>query len=281
MSALRALTQTQFKVFLREPLAVFFGLVFPAVLLVVIGVAYPNATDPDPAFDGRSLVEVYAPTTVVLGLATMAVFLLPVALGGDRERGIFRRLSTTPAHPRTLVAAHVAVPLVVVTLATVVAVLVATLAFPISLPERPGWFIVSFVLGACSLLALGLLIGSVAPTANTGQGIGMLLYFPLLFFAGVYIPVEVMPDGIRTISGKTPAGAAVQALSDSWIGSMPQTSSLLVMLVYAAVAGALAVDSFAGNDASPTDLAYADRSRRAAGSRRRTKLRLRGRRWPR
>jgi ABC-2 type transport system permease protein len=99
-------------------------------------------------------------------------------------------------------------------------------------------------LGACSLLAVGLLIGSVAPTANTGQGIGMLLYFPLLFFAGVYIPIEVMPDGIRTISSYTPAGAAVQALSDSWTGSTPQTSSLLVMLAYAVVAGALAVRLF-------------------------------------
>jgi ABC-2 type transport system permease protein len=244
MSAFSALTQTQFRVFLREPLAVFFGLVFPTVLLVVIGVAYPGATDPEPAFDGRSLVEVYAPTAVVLGLATMAVFLLPVALGGDRERGILRRLSTTPVHPRTLVTAHLAVQLAVVTLATVAAVLVGTLAFPISPPESPVWFIASFALGACSLLAVGLLIGSVAPTANTGQGIGMLLYFPLLFFAGVYIPIEVMPDGIRTISSYTPAGAAVQALSDSWTGSTPQTSSLLVMLAYAVVAGALAVRLF-------------------------------------
>ncbi len=244
MSAVSALTKTQAKVFLREPLAVFFGLVFPAVLLVVIGIAYPRATDPEPTFDGRSLVEVYAPTTIVLGLATMAVFLLPVALGGDRERGILRRLSTTPAHPRTLVAAHLAVQLAVVTLATIAAVLVGTLAFPIPFPGSPGWFILSFVLGACSLLAVGLLIGSMAPTASSGQGIGMLLYFPLLFFAGVYVPLDVMPDGIRTISGYTPAGAAVEALSDSWTGNAPHVSSLLVMLVYVAVAGALAVRLF-------------------------------------
>lgn len=244
MSAFSALTRTQFKVFLREPLAVFFGLVFPAVLLVVIGVAYPGATDPVSAFDGRSLVEVYAPTTIVLGMATMAVFLLPVALGGDRERGILRRLSTTPAHPGTLVAAHLAVQLAVVTLATIAAVLVGTLAFPLPLPESPGWFIVSFALGASSLLALGLLIGSIAPTASTGQGIGMLLYFPLQFFAGVYVPLEVMPDGIRTVSSYTPAGAAVQALSDSWTGNTPHISDLLVMLVYAAVASAVAVRLF-------------------------------------
>lgn len=39
----------------------------------------------------------------------------------------------------------------------------------------------------------------------------------------------------------TPAGAAVQAMSDSWAGNVPQTSSLLVMAAYAVVAGSLAV----------------------------------------
>jgi ABC-2 type transport system permease protein len=244
MSAVGALTRTQSKVFLREPLTVFFGLVFPSVLLLVIGTAFPGATDPAPAFDGRSLVDVYASTAIVLGLATVAIFLLPVALGGDRERGILRRLSTTPVHPRTLVAAHLAVQLVVVTVATVAAVLVGKLVFGIAFPENLGWFIVSFALGAVSLLAVGLLIGAVVPTASSGQGIGMLLYFPILFFAGVYIPLQVMPDGIQTISGYTPAGAAVKALSDSWVGGVPQTSSLLVMAAYAILAGSLAVRLF-------------------------------------
>lgn len=190
MSAFTALAKTQSKAFLREPLAVFFGLVFPSVLLVVIGLAFPGATDPARDFDGRSLVEVYASTTIVLGLATVAIFLLPVALGGDRERGILRRLSTTPVHPRTLVTAHLAVQLVVVTVASVAAVVMGMLVFDIAFPESPGWFIVSFALGAISLLAVGLLIGAVVPTANSGQGVGMLLYFPLLFFAGCTSPLR-------------------------------------------------------------------------------------------
>lgn len=244
MTALTALARTQSKAFLREPLAVFFGLVFPSVLIVVIGFAFPDATEPADVFDGRSLVEVYAPTSIVLGLATVAVFLLPVALGGDREKGILRRLSATPAHPRTLVAAHLMVQLVVVTVATIAAVLIGKLVFDIAFPESLGWFIVSFALGALSLLAVGSLIGAVVPTANSGQVVGMLLYFPLLFFAGVYIPLQVMPGGVQTISNYTPAGAAVQALSDSWIGVVPETSSLLVMAAYIVVAGSLAVRLF-------------------------------------
>jgi ABC-2 type transport system permease protein len=244
MSATTALTKSQSKAFLREPLAVFFGLVFPSVLLMVIGLVYPGATDPEPVFDGRTLVDVYAVTSIVLGLTTVAIFLLPVALGGDRERGILRRLSTTPAHPRALVTAHLTVQLAVVTVATIAAVVVGMLLFGIAFPASIGWFIISFALGAISLLAVGLLIGAVVPTANSGQGLGMMLYFPLLFFAGVYIPLQVMPDGIQTISNWTPAGAAVQALTESWIGNTPATSSLLVMAAYGLVAAALAVHFF-------------------------------------
>jgi ABC-2 type transport system permease protein len=241
MSALAALTRMQSRLFVREPLAVFFGLVFPSVLLVVIGTAFPGARNPAADFDGRSLVDVYAPTCIVLGLTTVAIFLLPVALGGDRERGILRRLSTTPVHPRALVTAHLAVQLLVVTVASVAAVVVGMVVFGLGLPGSPGWFIVAFALGAVSLLAIGSLVGAVAPTASSGQGIGMLLYFPLQFFAGVYVPLQVMPEGIQTVSKFTPAGAAVLALSDSWAGGVPQTAGVLTMAAYAIVAGSLAV----------------------------------------
>jgi len=241
MSALIALTKAQAKVFLREPLAVIFGLVFPALLLVVIGSVFPGATDPDPGLGGRSLVATYAPASVVLGIATLAISMLPAALGTDRERGILRRLSTTPAHPRTLVAAHLTVHAAAATCATAAAVVLGMLAFGLPYPRSPGWFIVAYALGAVSLLALGLLIGAVVPTASAGQAAGMLLYFPLLFFAGVYLPLEIMPQGIRAISSYTPAGAAVQALSDSWAGNVPDTSSLTVLALYAVVATSLAV----------------------------------------
>lgn len=244
MAALTTLLRAQSKVFLREPLSVLFGLVFPALLLVVIGSVFPGATDPVPDFGGRSLVDVYAPVTVILGLATLAIAMLPGALGSDRERGILRRLSTTPAHPRALVAAHLTVQAVAVTCATVAAVVVGMLVFDLPIPRNLGWFVVAYTLGVLALLAVGLLLGAVVPTATAGQSAGMLLYFPLLFFAGVYVPLEVMPQGIQTISGYTPAGAAVQALSDSWAGGVPETSNLLVMAAYALVAGSLAVRLF-------------------------------------
>lgn len=244
MSPLLTLTRAQARVFVREPLSLLFGLVFPALLLVVIGTAFPGATDPTPEFGGRSLVDVYAPAAIILGLSTLAIAMLPANLGTDRERGILRRLSTTPAHPRALVAAHLAVQAVAVSCATAAAVLVGVVALDLPFPRSVGWFLLAFALATMSLLAVGLLIGALVPTASAGQTVGMLLYFPLLFFAGIYVPLDVMPEGVRTISGWTPAGAAVEALGDSWAGVVPAASSLLVMALYTLVAGGLAVWRF-------------------------------------
>lgn len=244
MTALATLTRTQTRVFLREPMVVAFGLVFPSVLLLVIGSVFPGATEANDALGGRSLVEIYAPAAAVMALLTLGIAMMPQAIGLDRERGILRRLSTTPAHPRLLVAAHLAVQAVAVMVATIGAIAVAVLAFDLPLPQRPLWFAVAFVLSAAALLGIGALIGALVPTAQAGVGTGMLVYFPMLFFAGIYLPLEVMPAGLRTVSGYTPAGAAVTALGDAWAGAAPTVTSLVVLALTALVTGALATRFF-------------------------------------
>ena len=244
MTALTALTRTQAKVFLREPTVVAFGILFPAVLLLVIGSVFPGATEANTELGNRSLVEIYAPATAVMALLTLGIAMLPQALGLDRERGILRRLSTTPADRRLLVAAHVTVQAAGVTVATIGEVLVGMLLFGLPLPQAPLWFVLAFILATAALLAIGVLIGALVPTAQSGVGVGMLLYFPMLFFAGIYLPLEIMPEGLQTFSSWTPPGAAVSAIGDAWAGTAPTAANLLVLIATTLVAGGLATRSF-------------------------------------
>ena len=233
MSALTKMTTVEAKLFAREPMAVFWGLAFPSVLLLVLGFAFPGGREPSEDLGGYRLVDLYAPIVLFLALATVAFAALPPVLAGYREMGLLRRLSTTPVGPRRLVGAQLIVQVSVAFLAGLVALAVAGLVFDIPMPANMAGFLFSFLLAAASMLAVGLFIGAVAPSTSAGQGIGMAVYFPMLFFAGVYFPRDVMPEGLRRLSDLTPAGAAVQAFQDTWLGAAPSGSSLLVMAAFA------------------------------------------------
>lgn len=241
MTAMTTMIKTETKIFVREPMAMFWGLVFPSLLLLVLGLAFPGAQEPSADLGGVRLVDLYAPIVVGLGLITLGVSTLPTILATYRERGILRRLATTPAHPAAMVGSQLAVHAVVAVVSTALALAVGWLVFDIDLPGHVTGFLATFVLATAGLFTVGLSIGAVARTASAGQGMGMAVYFPLLFFAGVYFPIQVMPDTLRTISELTPSGAAVQALAATWAGSSPSFSNLAVMAAYAVVFGLASV----------------------------------------
>lgn len=244
MSALATLTKTEARLFARDPMSLFWGLAFPAVLLAVIGLVFPGAQDPSPDLGGARLVDLYAPVVLGFALATLGISVLPVILATSRERGVLRRLATTPVHPARMVVAQLLVHLAVAVVAGILAVAIGVAFLGVTMPGNLPGFILAFLLGAASLFGVGLLIGALAPTASSAQGIGLAVYFPLLFFAGVYFPREVMSDGLRTISDLTPSGAAVQALSETWAGSAPGVPSLLVMAAFAIVTALVAMRFF-------------------------------------
>ena len=240
MSATMTITRTEGKLFVRDPLPMFFGLVFPSVLLVALGFFYPGFDEPAEMLDGARFIDAYSPITLGLGLATLGLVTLPPILGGYRQLGILRRLRTTPVHPARLLLAQMIVHSVIAVVAALLAILAAVVFFDVPVPESPALFAISFILGAASVFALGLLVGSRVRTTSAGAAIGMGIYFPMLFFAGVWIPRSVMPDGLRLVSDLTPLGSAVQAMNDSWFEGSVDITHLLVMIAYAVVLGLIA-----------------------------------------
>jgi ABC-2 type transport system permease protein len=238
------LARVETRLFFRDPIALFFGLVFPGLLLLLLGLFFPGFDEPSPDLDGATYIDIYTPIVLVLGLATLGLVTLPPILGTYRQFGILRRLRTTPVHPARLLWAQLVVHIGIAIVAAAIAIVVAVAVFDVPFPQSPGWFAVSFVLAAASIFSIGLLVGAVAPTTAAGQAIGMAIYFPMLFFAGVWIPRSIMSDGLRTVSDLTPLGAAVQALEDSWFGTAPSLTNLLVMAAWAVGVGLVTVRVF-------------------------------------
>jgi ABC-2 type transport system permease protein len=117
--------------------------------------------------------------------------------------------------PLTLLVAKLAVWAAAALLSVAFVIAAVRLAFHVPVPAAAGWFILALVLGIASLFALGMLVAVVSPTARTATGLGMLLFFPNMFFAGVYFPTEEMSPTLRQIGNFTPLGAALHAVRDS------------------------------------------------------------------
>jgi ABC-2 type transport system permease protein len=227
------LIRTEWRLLRREPLALFWGVAFPTILLVVMGLA---SSGPDKDLGGLSLVATYVPIVIAFTLATLAVNALPTTVATYRERGLLRRLATTPIGPQRVLLAQVAVTLAVTATAAVLVLAVARIAFGVGLPGQAGWFVLGYVLAAGALLGLGLLIAAVSPSARTANAIGAIVFFPMMFFAGLWVPRAAMGPTLREISDATPLGAGVGALQTAMRGDVPRPLHLIVLAAWTAIA---------------------------------------------
>lgn len=244
MRALVKLSRTEAKLFLREPVGAFFALAFPAVLMLVLGSAIPGFTEPSDDIGGRRPIDLYLPITLALAIATVTMVTLLGALSTYREKGVLRRLSTTPVSPTMLLVAQFLVNTVALVVGSALAYAAAKVAFNVSMPENIAATLIAFLLGDAAMCAVALFVSAVTPNARASSGIGSLVYFPMMFAAGVWTPGPLMPAVVQRIADYTPLGAASQALQAAWAGGWPRPLHLVVMVVIAGVLGTAASKLF-------------------------------------
>ena len=238
-----ALLRSEALLFLREPVNLILVAALPVALVAGFGLI-PGFGDPDPGLGGQSGTEFIASLGVGVVIAALGLMVLPGTLGSYRERGVLKRLHTTPARPAYLLLAQLAVYGVAVLVSLVLIVAVAAGAFGVALPRNLPLFGVSVALGTTALLSLGLLVAALAPSAKAAQGLGMVLFFPSMFLGGVYVPRDAFPHALQVVSDLTPLGATIEAVRDSWMGDVPRPVHLVTMAAYAAVASLVAAKSF-------------------------------------
>jgi ABC-2 type transport system permease protein len=223
----------------RRPVAAVVGLGLPVLLAVIYG-KVPAFHVAQPSLGGLTLFDAYEPVLVVFGLAALALWGLPSPLVSYRELGILRRLSTTPVPPSWLLAAQALVQLGVAVLGIVLILTLSVTAFGARAPASLGGVVAACALAIAGMFPLGLLIAAMSRTSGGASVIGRLLFFPLMFLAGLWLPRALMPVPLQDISNYSPLGAATQAIQDSMLKGFPPVAPLLVLAGYAIVLSYLA-----------------------------------------
>jgi ABC-2 type transport system permease protein len=218
-------------------------LAFPALLLVAFGLI-PKYREASPDLGGHRIIDFYVPSVVLVALITASLQSMPAALTGYRERGILRRMRTTPARPSNLLVAQMVLHAAAAVAGAVVGIAVGRVVWGVPLPQQPVAYAVTLLLAALAGLAMGAVITAISRTVKAAQAIGLSVFFPAMFTAGIYVPLQVLPDGLRNVIEFTPFGAATQALSQAAGGDWPSPAHLVVLVVWAVVCMVLAARWF-------------------------------------
>ncbi len=238
MRALTKYTWTEIKLFLRQPIGAFFTLVFPLMILFLFGSLHGN--DPLPEYNGYGTVDVSVPAYIGMIIGTTGIMVLTVTMSTYREKGVLRRLRATPLQPHVILIAQVMVLFTMTVAGMLLLILAAKLVYDLRFDGNPLSVALAFVLSALSFFSLGFVLAAVMRTARTAQVVGLVILYPMIFLSGAAFPLEMMPDGVRTLSNFLPLTHVVTLLRGLWAGdAWSQHTSEVIILTGLLVLGAL------------------------------------------
>ena len=232
-TALRLL-RAEFRLIRRDPLVLTFVFVFPVVTMLIIGGAF--GTEPDPAFGGTNPSQWYVASYFTVVIASTGLVMLPVHLASYRERGVLRRFAASGFPRWSFAIAEIVVGLATIAVAGVVLLAVAAPVYGIP-PVEDVWRVVAGVgLGSVAFVSIGVLLGTLLPSARAAQAVGLMLFFPSFLLGAGGPPPAVMGTALKHVGDVLPLTWVTTSIREPWLGIGDATGSLLLVAALAVVA---------------------------------------------
>ena len=224
------------KLFRREPMALFFTLAFPVLLLLIFGSIWGNAPVKT-NFGSLGYISLSLPGFIGMIVATSGLLTLSASTASYREIGFFRLLRTTPLTPCSVLLGQVATLFLVTIVGVILLVTVAVAAWDAPLAANPVALIFAFCEGCLAFYSFGFLLAALVPTVRSVQIVSMALFFPMLFLSGAAFPSALLPPGIRAAAQFLPLTPLVSLFNGAWFGGETATflRNAVAIAVFASV----------------------------------------------
>ncbi|MCX5380604.1 ABC transporter permease [Streptomyces sp. NBC_00091] len=220
MSAYTALTAAGYRAQVRDKATLFFTFAFPLLFLVVFGLIFSGQ---DVEESGRPYISYIAPGVMSWGVANAAVFGIAFTLMQWRRDDLLRLIRLSPTPLTTVLASRYVLALVVGVVQAAVFVAVAMLpGFGLELDGRWPLVLPALVFGITAFMAIGVIVGNYAKTPEAVAAIANCLMVPMAFLSGSFLPLDMMPSWLRSVSRVLP----LRYLNDAASGALTGSGSL-------------------------------------------------------
>jgi len=214
--AFMKLSSVQTKLYLREPMSVFFTLAFGPIMLVMMGVIFGSL--PRTELNGLSQMDLSVPGYIGMIVGITGLTAVPIGAAQRRESGALRRFSATPLRPLTYFLSDILAPFLVTLLGALILALMGLLIYKVQF--RGSWLSLfgAVCLSALAFFALGYALAGLVRSARATIVLANVLIIPLVTFSGAMVPLEVMPASVAKIANFLPLKHVVALMRGLWIG---------------------------------------------------------------
>jgi ABC-2 type transport system permease protein len=233
-TAVRRLVGTELTLMRRDPMTLTFVFAFPVLTMLIVGGAF--GTKPDEGFAWTNPAHWYVASYLTVVIAAMGLIMLPVHLAAYRERGVLRRFAVAGFPRWSFPLAQLVLGVVAVASASAVLLAVAAPVYGIPAPHDWARVIAGVALGTIAFTSIGVLLGTILPSARSAQAVGLLLFFPSFLLGAGGPPPHAMGSVLRDIRGYLPLTWVTDAVRAPWLGIGSATGSLVLVAAVAVVA---------------------------------------------
>jgi len=233
------------KAFWRNPASVFFTVMFPVILFLILAVVF-SGEDVD-VRGGIDATTYYVPAIMSLAIISATMQTLAMTLVIAREDGRLKRGRGTPMPPWVFIAGRVGNSIVVALMMLVLLAAIGAL-FGADVPwGRLPAILLTLVIGAASFCCLGIALTAAIPSQDAAAAIVNAMLLPLYFLSGVFIPEDQLPDGVISFADLFPVRHFFDAFFDAYVpagGSAVSWDNLAIVAIWGIAGLLLAIRYF-------------------------------------
>lgn len=234
------------KAFWRNPASVFFTVMFPVIVFLILAVVF-NAETVN-VRGGVKATTYYVPAIMTLSIISATMQTLAMTLVIAREDGRLKRGRGTPMPPWVFIAGRIGNSIVVALMMMVLLAAIGAALYGAPVPwSRTPAILVALVVGAASFCCLGIALTAVIPSQDAAAAIVNALLLPLYFLSGIFIPEDQLPSGVIHFADIFPVRHFFDAFFDAYVpagGAAISWDNLLVVAVWGLAGLLLAVKFF-------------------------------------
>ncbi len=227
----KELILVEFRLFLREPITVFFTVFFPFIPLLLFGTIFGDT----PVKPGFRAIDFLVPATIAMVVGYLGLMWTPIAISEYREQGVLKRYKVSPLPLWNFFLAYITVQFALLLVVSLLLATVAKLIFDIRFGGNPGLITMGMIVSSISMSMMGFMVVGICSSPRMTQALGSVLFFAMLFMSGAAIPRMIFPAWLQEVTNYVPLTHVVDMLTGLWIGE-PLRDQLVPLVVLFGIA---------------------------------------------